>query len=227
MPKQSYVGVLSKSAAPPLFPSYLANGDWEVTHRIPIGALRPTQSSVGMRSVTAKVRRIGYHLSSQRKFDRYLERRAIPVIVGPGDDFYMIDRHHLGMALHQANVSDAYVAIIADLSGISRASFFGCMERNGLLHPFDRSGRRITPARLPKRIQDLAHDPYRDLAWSVRRLGGFKKTAKPFSEFRWADFFRSRIAPELIEQDYDGAVRKALQLARTRPARVLPGFVAH
>jgi len=226
VPTQSYVGACSKSAAPPLLPSYLANGDWDVVHRVPINTLRPTQSSVGMKSVSAKVRRIGFHLSNKRKFDRYLERRAIPVVLGPGRDFYMIDRHHLGMALHQSEVTEAYVAVLADFSAISRGSFFSCMERNGLLHPFDRSGKRIKPARLPKRIADLAHDPYRDLAWSVRRLGGFKKTAKPFSEFRWADFFRTRIAPETIERDYDKAVRSALQLARTRQARALPGFAA-
>lgn len=222
----SYAGVRAQSAAPPLFPSFLANGDWDAVHRVAIDTLRPTQASVGMRSVSAKVRRIGYHLPNKRKFDRYLERRAIPVVVGPDRYFYMVDRHHLGMALHQADVAEAFVAIIADLSDVSRNRFYGCMERNGLLHPFDRSGNRIKPGRLPKRIADLAHDPYRDLAWSVRRLGGFKKTAKPFSEFRWADFFRTRIAPEAIERDYDKAVRRALQLARTRQARTLPGFAA-
>ena len=179
-----------------------------------------------MRSVSAKVRRIDYHQSNRRKFDRYLERRAIPVVLGPYDECYMIDRHHLGFALHQAEIADAYVAVVADLSGISRVSFYRCMERNGLLHPFDRTGKRITPGRLPKRIQDLDHDPYRDLAWSVRKRGGFKKSTRPFSEFRWADFFRTRIAQELVEQDYEKAVRRALQLARTRHARALPGYAA-
>lgn len=222
----SYAGVRARAVTAPAFPSFFAHGDRDVIHRVPIRTLRPTQASVGMRSVSAKVRRIDYHLKSRRKFDRYLERRAIPVVLGPDNDFYMIDRHHLGLALHKADVSEAYAAIIADLSQVPRSTFYRCMERNGLLHPFDRTGRRIGPGRLPKRIEDLAHDPYRDLAWSVRRRGGYKKSAKPFSEFRWADFFRSRIAPQLIATDYEKAVRRGLQLARSRQARTLPGFGA-
>jgi hypothetical protein len=57
-------------------------------------------------------------------------------------------------------------------------------------------------------------------------MGGFKKTVLPFSEFRWANFFRARIAGELVHRDYAMAVRQALWLTGARSARALPGYFA-
>ncbi len=51
----------------------------------------------------------------------------------------------------------------------------------------------------PRRnIKDLAFDPYRSLAWIVRDRHGYLKTDAPFSEFKWANFFRNCI---LLDQD--------------------------
>jgi hypothetical protein len=114
--------------------------------------------------------------------------------------------------------------IIADLSAMSREKFWTFMERDGWLHPFDQAGRRIPPARLPQCLDGLAHDPYRDLAWSVRRNGGFEKSMTPYSEFSWANFFRKRIPAQTVERDYPKAVRQAMKLAGSRAAAALPGF---
>lgn len=209
---------------PPLFHLSAPKRRKRVGVPVSLDMLRPTQSAVGMRAVSAKLQRISSHLGSASKIDRYLEKRPIPAVIGPQGGIYIVDRHHLSLALYKAEVEKAYVTLIADLSGIPRASFWRCMERNGLLHPYDSSGRRISPARIPSRILHLAHDPYRDLAWSVRRRGGFAKTRVPFSEFRWADYFRKRISAEMIEHDYARAVRRAMQLTRVRAARSLPGY---
>jgi hypothetical protein len=69
--------------------------------------------------------------------------------------------------------------------------------------------------------------PYRDLAGAVRDAGGFAKTTAPFSEFLWADFFRPRISAGRIASDFDAAVRKGLDLARTTDAAALPGFTGN
>jgi hypothetical protein len=54
--------------------------------------------------------------------------------------------------------------------------------------------------------------------------GGFKKSSAPFAEFRWADFFRTRISSDLIRQNMHKAVKKALKLARSQVACGLPGI---
>lgn len=193
-------------------------------HFVCLDDLCPTQAAVGMRAVSAKRQRIEQRSASSRKIKKYLEKRPIPTVLGPDERLYIIDHHHLSLALWQADVGEAYVLIIDDLSAMSRQGFWKFMEKDGRLHPFDQAGRRIHPARLPKCIDGLAHDPYRDLAWSVRRNGGFEKTMMPYSEFSWANFFRKRIPAKLVERDYPKAVRKAMCLAGTRAAAALPGY---
>jgi hypothetical protein len=188
--------------------------------------LKPTQGAVGMRAVAAKRQRIKCRSASARRIESYLGKRAIPAVVGPDEEVYMVDRHHLSLALHRSGIQDVFVSILADLSALPRERFWQRMERNGLLHPYDAAGARIHPSQLPQTVCELAHDPYRDLAWSVRRMGGFRKSVLPFSEFRWANFFRARIAREVVRADYAIAVRQALWLTGERSARSLPGYSA-
>lgn len=195
-------------------------------HFVPLAELRPTQAAVGMRAVDARQEQVERRTASVRKLNRYLEKRPIPAVLGPGDKFYIIDRHHLSLALWQAGVDAAFISLIDDLSRLSCQRFWKFMEEDGRLHPFDRAGRRIHPDRLPKRIDGLAHDPYRDLAWSVRGEGGFDKSMLPYSEFLWANFFRTRIPIKLVQHQYPAAVRRAMHLAGTRAGAGLPGFAA-
>jgi hypothetical protein len=193
-------------------------------HFICLDELRPTQAAVGMRAVSAKRERIEQRSASSRRIKKYLEKRPIPTVLGPDECLHIVDHHHLSLALRQAEVDEAFIVIIDDLSAMPHRSFWTAMEKGGWLHPFDQAGRRIHPARLPKSLDGLAHDPYRDVAWSVRRNGGFEKTMTPYSEFSWANFFRKRIPAKLVERDYPRAVRKAMCLAGTHAAAALPGY---
>ncbi len=144
---------------------------------------------------------------------------------GPGDLLYIIDHHHLSLALWQTQVDHAYVEIVDDLSRLSCERFWARMEDDGRLHPFDETGRRIDPCTAAFAASRASrHDPYRDLAWSVRECGGFEKDQVPYSEFFWASFFRSRIAPSALRSDYDWAVARAIKLARNAQAASLPGY---
>jgi hypothetical protein len=197
----------------------------DVEFAIDLDRLRPTQAAVGMRAVETKRRKVERRAERRAKLKRYLAKRPIPSVRGPGDTLYIIDRHHLSLALWHAEITSARVQIIHDFSDLPRRSFFARMERLGFLHPFDERGDRIAPAELPVRLDQLRADPYRDLAWSVREAGGFVKSQRPFAEFHWAAFFRPRIARSLLRDDYDRAVRKALRLARTPAADGLPGWL--
>ena len=53
-----------------------------------------------------------------------------------------------------------------------------------------------------------------------------KKTDAAFSEFLWADFFRSRITLTEININFESAVQKGVALAHGIDAKVLLGYVA-
>jgi hypothetical protein len=78
---------------------------------------------------------------------------------------------------------------------------------------------------LPATVKDLKRDPHRDLAWSVREAGGFLKTSAPYSEFRWAPFFRDRIPRTSVQRDFEYADDRGMMLARSNAAARLPGFI--
>ena len=185
--------------------------------------IRPTQMAVGMRAVEHKRRKVERR-SGPRKMSRYLERRPIPAVVGPGDDYYIIDRHHLSLALWKSGVEEAYVTLVGDFSHLSEQRFFRLMTQLGWLNLFDATGNAVSPCRLPPTIAELQCDPYRDLAWSVRKASGFHKSMEPFAEFRWADFFRQRIPMPMLTEDFAEAHKLAMRLARSANAKSLPGF---
>lgn len=192
---------------------------------VPLEALRPTQAAVGMRTVEAKRRNIERRLDRPKDIRKFLLNRPIPTVLGPNQRFYMIDHHHLGLALTQVDVGGAYIEVIDDLSRLSPRAFWTRMEQQGQVYPYDETGQRIPISLLPKRLTALRHDPFRDLASSVRDLGGFEKSSEPFAEFLWASFFRKRIASSMLAARYEVAVERAIGLASSRAASRLPGFL--
>ncbi len=181
--------------------------------------------AVGMHVVEIKRRKIERQVDSARKLRRFLEKRPVPAVLGPDDDYYILDRHHLSLALWQSHAEEVFVRVVSDLSDMPKPAFLRAMETLGWLHCYDAEGRKISPVRLPQTIDRLQPDRYRDLAWSVREAGGFHKTFVPFSEFAWANFFRGRIPASMLRRDYALACERAIHLARTYKARHLPGSV--
>jgi len=191
-------------------------------HPVAIADLRPTQISVGMREVKAKRKSWREH-PDYEKAD-FLGNHLLPVIWGPKEEFYIIDHHHLSLALHQEGVKQAAVTVVADLRRLPLDAFWVFLDNRGWLHPFDAEGRRRPYQDVPRRIWKLEDDPFRSLAGELRRAGGFAKDTTPFSEFLWADFLRRRVKKKLIEDDFDAALVKALKLAKGGEADFLPGW---
>lgn len=187
--------------------------------------LRPTQMAVGMRAVEAKRRKIERRARSRRQLRHYLEERPVPAIRGPGEGLFIIDRHHLSLALWQSDVDEVFVALVGDLSHFSRERFLRQMTSLGLLYAFDGHGRPVSPTQLPETLGALRCDPYRDLAWSVRRAGGFAKCNRPYAEFSWANFFRTRIPRSTVRSDFEHAHDRAMKLARSQAAQHMPGYL--
>jgi hypothetical protein len=189
---------------------------------VAITDLRPTQITVGMREVNAK--RKAWRATAGKKGEKFLGKHMIPVILGPKKKHYVIDHHHLARALHEEGVETVAVTVVANLSNLEPDSFWFVLDNRNWMHPFDDKGRRRGYEDIPKSVTELIDDPFRSLAGELRRAGGFAKDTTPFSEFIWADFLRRRIKRKLVEDDFDRALEKALQAAKSADASYLPGW---
>jgi hypothetical protein len=193
-----------------------------ILHPVAIDDLRPTQITVGMREVKAK--RKAWRARQSAKGAEFLGRHMIPVILGPKDRHYVIDHHHLALALHEEGVKHVLVTVVATLHRLEQDAFWFVLDSRQWMHPFDDEGRRHGYEDIPKSIEDLIDDPFRSLAGGLRRLGGYAKDTTPFSEFLWADFLRRRLKRKAVERDFDAALGQALKLARSGEADYLPGW---
>jgi len=189
---------------------------------VAIADLRPTQMTVGLREV--KTKRDEWRKAEEEKQSAFLGSHMVPVIKGPRDRYYVIDHHHLCRALLEAEQSQVQITVIANLSRLEKDAFWVFMDNRGWLHPYDAEGKRRGWAELPRRIADLADDPYRSLAGALRRAGGYAKDTTPFAEFLWADFLRRRIKPGRVERSFAKALDAAMVLARSGEADFLPGW---
>ena len=187
-----------------------------------IAELRPTQITVGLREVAVKRKR--WREIGGKKGAKFLGKHMIPVILGPKKRHYVIDHHHLALALHDEGVKHVAVTVIANLSVLDPDAFWTVMDNRSWMHPFDAKGKRRHYRDIPKRMMDLVDDPFRSLSGELRRAGGFAKDTTPFSEFLWADFLRRRMKAKAVKRDFDQALEQALQLAKSKEADYLPGW---
>jgi len=189
---------------------------------VPILSLRPTQITVGMREVEDKSKRL--REGKSRKIGKFLGDHMIPVVKGQKGRFYVIDHHHLALALHKERIRDILVTVVSDLSTLDMDAFWTFMDHHAWVHPYDLEGRRRTYADIQKSVTELRDEPYRSLAGELRRLGGFAKDTTPLSEFLWADFLRRRIKRRRVEKDFNAAIERAMELAKSVDARYLQGW---
>ena len=174
--------------------------------------LRPTQMTVGYREVADRRRR--WRAASVANGDAAFRRRIVPIVLGPGGQRSILDRHHWLCALADEGVAEVAVAVVDDLRGLEWVTFWRTLDRRGWNHPFDTDGTRQDVSYIPISITGLQDDPFRSLASALRRAGGYAKRNGPFSEFLWADFLRERLSRELVDDNFDAALREALVLAR-------------
>jgi hypothetical protein len=187
-----------------------------------IADLHPSQITVGFREVAQK--RLRWRSRIRKAGEKGAARLVAPTVVGPAGALYLIDRHHLVCAMNEEGVLEVQVRQVADFIALDPQDLWPALEVRGWCRPFDTDGRRRPFSDIPHTLGSLRDDPFRSLASALRRSGGFRKRAAPFSEFAWADFLRHRISKNLVLTDFDGALNQALLLARTLAARGLPGW---
>lgn len=193
-----------------------------ILNPVPIDELRPTQITVGFREVAQK--RKEWRTRSTEAAGAFLGRHMVPTVLGPKGRHYLVDHHHLALALHLERAKDVLVTVQADLSSLGKTGFWTYMDNRAWCHPYDAEGRRRDFDAIPSSIGKLADDPYRSLAGELRLAGGFAKDITPFSEFLWGDFLRKRVSRKLIEDRFADALAKAVKLAKSEAASYLPGW---
>ena len=193
-----------------------------VLNPVPIKSLHPTQITVGFREVAEKRRE--WRERSDKKGSEYLGRHMVPIVWGPNDRAYILDHHHLCLALLKDGVEEVLVDAVLDLRTLGGREFWSYLDNRAWCHPYDETGARVGFKAIPAKVAALKDDPYRSLAGELRRAGGFAKDITPFSEFIWADYLRRRVKPKLVDDDFGAALTRALKLSQAEAASYLPGW---
>jgi hypothetical protein len=189
---------------------------------VAIDELRPTQITVGFREVAQK--RAEWAERTGKGAGEFLGSHMIPTVLGPKRRHYVLDHHHLALALLQAGQSEVLVTVLADLGHLPKSSFWTYLDNRAWCHPYDAAGRRRGFDDIPGSVSELVDDPYRSLAGELRRAGGYAKDTTPFSEFLWADFLRTRVKATQIKDRFSAAIERAMALAKSDDASYLPGW---
>lgn len=188
------------------------------------GKLRPTQMTVGKAEVAEK--RVQWEKLGKKKRKELLSQHWFPGVLGPKNQVYIVDHHHLGLALYEEGVKSVPVMIQRDFSWLEPAVFWHTMEFNRWAHPYNEHGQRQEFDAIPRGLTGMADDPFRTLAARVRMAGGYSKDATPYSEFLWADFLRRHMKLKngraTAKQFQD-----ALLLAHSHETAYLPGWSGH
>ncbi len=193
---------------------------------VKILTLRPTQFSVGMLEVDEKIKEVSEY--SKKKLKKFINEKPVPVVRGPDDRLYVVDRHHFLCVCYHLGINKVPVDIVADhrkakMNFVQFWRWMGKTRNSYLFCQFGQGPRK--EYYLPRDIRGLADDPYRSLAWFVRKSGGFENSEKNFAEFTWANFFRGK---KLLDKEgmagFEKALLKAVELAQSPAARKLPGY---
>lgn len=189
---------------------------------VKLDALRPTQITVGYHEVRDK--RAHWQSLDKKARAQAISSHWFPAVLGPGQQYFVVDHHHLGLALIEEGERRVQVMLLRDLSWLDPVIFWRMMEHLQWVHPFGPDGTRHDYDRLPQTLTELVDDPYRSLAGELRRNGGFAKDTTPFSEFLWADYLRLKIPEKRVRKNFRKSLEQALAHAHDPEARYLPGW---
>jgi hypothetical protein len=196
--------------------------------KIMILDLKPTQFAVGMLEVDEKIKMVKKF--TKKEIKKFVKDNPVPVVISPHDELYVVDHHHFLCVCYHTGIEKVHVSVVKDLSKskMSYARFWKWMSKTRNTYPFCQFGEGPRKALyLPRDIRGLADDPYRSIAWFVRKAGAFENSDRNYAEFQWANFFRSRgLLDTHGARGLPIALVKAAKLAQTPAARRLPGYDA-
>lgn len=191
----------------------------------PVLSLKPTQFAVGILEVEFKAHELAG--LSKKKLKKLIESKPVPVVISPFKEICIIDHHHFLFACFHAGVEEVKIEVVENFSGkkLSYSAFWKKMQKKKYAYLYDQFGEGPrNPLYLPDDIRGMADDPYRSLAWIIRKEGAFENSSQTFSEFQWADFFRKHHLLEINgRRGMQVAVKKGIQLVKKKQPSHLPG----
>lgn len=187
-----------------------------------IDQLRPSQPGIGLLQVNTEQKKLA--TKSEKKLNKYLKKKEIPVVISPTGDYWLVDRHHLTRTLWQLGHKQTNIRIIAHLK--DNTTFWQQMEANHWTWLKDEKGMPIKPEQLPEHIADLPDYPYRSLAGLLQDEGYFdKKKQVYFVEFAWATWLGNHMGWAPVNAaNLNERLEQAKKLACTAEATRLPGY---
>jgi hypothetical protein len=192
-----------------------------------VRTLRPLQGAVGMEEVRDKANKIK---DKPGKACQKLASDPIKVVRGPGGALFITDHHHGADAWRLAERPFALCEIADRAPLSSEAQFWSDLIKDHLVWLADADGKSISPEQLPSGLAQLPDDPYRSLAWRLRKNDGFCRSIMPqkeFAEFIWADWLRKQpgLPIDAVRASAKEMLPTALTLARSPAAKDVPGYV--
>eukprot|EP00009_Paramoeba_aestuarina_P002954 CAMPEP_0201506664 /NCGR_PEP_ID=MMETSP0161_2-20130828/550_1 /ASSEMBLY_ACC=CAM_ASM_000251 /TAXON_ID=180227 /ORGANISM="Neoparamoeba aestuarina, Strain SoJaBio B1-5/56/2" /LENGTH=367 /DNA_ID=CAMNT_0047900827 /DNA_START=139 /DNA_END=1242 /DNA_ORIENTATION=+ len=170
----------------------------------PILGLHPTQYSVGFEEIRCKDEEL--YAFTEDELDHYLAKKIVPVVLGPDNVPYMLDRHHTSsVVLFTERSTVMLVQVKEDWSQYSSSVFWQKMIENKWVYLFNpQQTFEQPPQYIPPHVSGLLDDPYRSLAYFARKCGAFGDTGIPYLEYAWAAYYRTKIEPnvEIPDNDY-------------------------
>jgi len=165
------------------------------TFVVDVAMLKPTQFDAGMavvRELRKKIKALAREGPSV--LDEYLQQWVVPVVIGPKNHMYMIDRHSECAAMYWSELGqrNVYVRMVANWSHFDDPDFWQQMVEKEMCYLKRQGKTKFLASELPGSIADMPDDPYRSLAWACRvnNPPGFKKLKVSFTEFTWSDYLR-------------------------------------
>ena len=160
---------------------------------IALSRLRPTQLTVGLLQVKHKRARLRTFEKRPAELVDFILEHPIRVVLGPASNAYVIDHHHLALALLKEEFETAPMEVEDDFSSLSLKSFWKKMQARHFLHLTDADGEKSQDIGAPQTHGGFA-GPTRiaSLAGFVRESGGFHKVRTPFAEFLWGGTISAR-----------------------------------
>lgn len=197
--------------------------------KTPVLDLKPMQIPAGMIEVQAKADDL--RAMGKKEIDAWEKERSVPVLEDYKGRKRPVDHHHEARATWEAGKEDVYThhyfddEMHARIKALPRDKYYAVTRAMGLFYDRDQFGAGPhDPDHLPEDVRSMADDPFRSVAWQVRKRGGYDKTTVPFAEFAWAQFFRERVATYPTRADFEKTVLEALKIAHSDDARNLPGW---
>jgi hypothetical protein len=185
--------------------------------------VHPTQFTAGMREVDRRAAKL--RALSNKELLAYLNDHPAQVVRGPGDEYYLVDKHHLALAALKIGLDEIPGELIKDLSSLSAKEFWKKMKELDCVYLSKQGNGPLSPEDLPRTLDQMTDDIYVSVASFVRRAGGFRKVMRHFSGFDWAEFFRAHLKIGKGDRAFNAAVTAGLALAKSPLAKDIPGYL--